>query len=165
MRWTALILLFLAGLLRGEENIRIPGGEIILHGKRRELPAEEPLRILKTKADTRGVFHLSYRLTKEGAVARAERVEIGLKNTVRYHEAPTEKLTEHEAVHVRINEAAARKMKEELASFTMAGMPLNEAEKNFRARFKSLVSEAEEMHRAWDQNHTFPVFLDKGEKP
>ncbi|HRY28428.1 MAG TPA: hypothetical protein P5079_00160 [Elusimicrobiota bacterium] len=110
----------------------------------------------KIKAWTEGLFRLQYVLAAEGASTAARTVRVTLKNDTRYVTALSPRLTEHEAVHRRINEIAARRMETELEGFRTAGDSLKDGERLFLAAFRRKIAEAQELHRAWDATHTVP---------
>jgi hypothetical protein len=85
-------------------------------------------------------------------------VTVTVRNTICYAAPATARLREHETVHARINTAEALRMEETLKSFAYPGPDAGRAERAFRAEFRRRVAAVTDLHRAWDTNHTFPVY-------
>jgi predicted secreted Zn-dependent protease len=73
-----------------------------------------------------------------------------------YHVSPTERLREHEAMHVRINEREAVRIESVLKRFS-SKKSMDEAERELKNRFNKEVEKVRRLHADWDENHVFAV--------
>ena len=175
-RWhvNLLLLVFLTGLSRGGEGLRVPSGSTgtvtmdrsgtTVHypfGKV-EIPKEsvwkektEVVPLGKLHAKTQGSFRLSYALGREGPFIVARKVMVRVENKEDYFSPATPKLREHEAMHRRINEAEALRIQRELESFRTEEIRADKAEKHFKAAFRKQIDGVKTLHVQWDENHVF----------
>ena len=172
---TVLFLLFTGlGVARAEEGVRLPastttvrtGGAVkvvypfgavtVPKSALAVAPVDAPTEKGPLQAQTRGRFHFNYALDRRGRRVVVRRVRVWVANRETYHAAPTERLREHEAMHVRINEREARRIEKVLRGFATAGS-LDAAEKKLKARFNAEVEGVRRLHADWDENHVFPL--------
>lgn len=174
MKTVLILLLTGLGVARAEEGVHLPastttvrtgsavkvvypfGAVTVPRSAVAAAPADAPMEKGPLQAQTRGRFHLSYSLEQRGDRVVARRVRMRVANRETYHAAPTERLREHEAIHVRINEREARRIEKVLRGFTTAGS-LDAAEKKLKARFNAEVEGVRRLHADWDENHVFPL--------
>ncbi len=109
----------------------------------------------RVHAWTRGTFHLSYELVREGDRIEAKRVVVTVRNAPEFLSAPTDRLREHEAVHGRINENEAGRIEKALSDFHAEGTTMARTEKILKERFRREVDAARRLHADWDENHIF----------
>lgn len=107
------------------------------------------------RAETRGVFHLTYALARENGAAVVRRARVTVDARVLYHAAPTPRLREHEAVHLDINRRAAGRIEETLGKLRWPGLGLRGAEARLKARFNEEVDAVRRLHAEWDETHVF----------
>jgi hypothetical protein len=140
----------------GNVEIRLPFGTVTLPEPPRGAPPASP-PVGKRLAHTRAHFRLRYRLARAGNTVRAKRVRVSVDQTEEFLQSPTDKLREHERVHQRINDRAAMDIQRRLSTFRVSTRDLAQAETDFKALFRREVQEVDQLHRDWDENHTFPA--------
>jgi len=163
-----------AGLARGEDGVRLPastttvraGGAVkivypfgavtVPKASVAVAPVDASSDAGPLQAQTRGRFRLNYALELRGKriVVRSLRVRVANRET--YHVAPTERLREHEAMHVRINEREAIRIESVLKRFSSKAS-MDEAERELKTRFNKEVERVRRLHADWDENHVFAV--------
>lgn len=172
----ALLLLFAlcAGAARAEDGVRLPastttvraGGAVkvvypfgavtVPKNAVTAPPADPPVTRGPAQAETQGRFQLKYELEERGGRVVARRVRVRVANRETYHVAPTERLREHEAMHVRINEREALRIESVLKGFSSTES-MDRAERALKKLFNKEVEKVRRLHADWDENHVFAV--------
>lgn len=171
---TLIVLVFLTGLSRGDEGLRVPSGststvttgrggttvrypfgkvEIPRDAVWKEKTAVVPLG--KLHAKTQGSFRLTYVLAREGNLIVARTVRVRVESKEAYLSPATPKLREHEAMHRRINEAEALRIQGVLNSFQSKETDPAKAEQEFKATFRQEIAAVKKLHAQWDENQVF----------